>query len=68
MIFSNQVILNAFDDFGNGIMTRYVMGIGEAEVFSDRLKRELHAPEAINVHGVLQSEHLVDAELQLARS
>lgn len=36
------------------------MGIGEAEVFSERLKRELHALEAANVHAILETEHLVD--------
>ncbi|XP_076945522.1 exocyst complex component SEC3A-like [Bidens hawaiensis] len=41
----------------------YVMGIGEAEVFSERLKRELHALEAANVHAILESEHLVDEVL-----
>ena len=51
---------NFSDDCGNDIMPRYVMGIGEAEVFSERLKRELHALEAANVHAILESEHLVD--------
>lgn len=36
------------------------MGIGEAEAFSERLKRELHALEAANVHAILESEPLVD--------
>ena len=38
----------------------YVMGIGEAEAFSERLKRELLALEAANVHAILESEPLVD--------
>lgn len=46
--------------FGDDIVPRYVMGIGEAEVFSERLKRELHALEAANVHAILESQHLVD--------
>lgn len=38
----------------------YVMGIGEAEAFSERLKRELLALEAANVHAILESEPLID--------
>ena len=38
----------------------YVMGIGEAEAFSERLKRELLALEAANVHAILESEPLVE--------
>ena len=36
------------------------MGIGEAEAFSERLKRELQALEAANVHAILESEPLID--------
>ena len=36
------------------------MGIGEAEAFSERLKRELLALEAANVHAILESEPLVE--------
>ncbi|KAJ9186643.1 hypothetical protein P3X46_002190 [Hevea brasiliensis] len=38
----------------------YVMCIGEAEAFSERLKRELHALEAANVHAILESEPLIE--------
>lgn len=41
----------------------YVMGIGEAEAFSERLKRELLALEAANVHAILESEPLIDEVL-----
>ncbi|KAE8674828.1 Exocyst complex component SEC3A [Hibiscus syriacus] len=40
------------------------MGIGEAEAFSERLKRELHALEVANVHVILESHPLVDEVLQ----
>lgn len=43
-----------------GMICRYVMGIGEAEAFSERLKRELQALEAANVHAILESEPLMD--------
>lgn len=35
------------------------MGISEAEVFSERLKRELLALEAANVHAILENEPLI---------
>ena len=38
----------------------YVMGIGEAEAFSERLKREVQALEAANVHAILENEPLID--------
>lgn len=46
--------------FYHNMVHSYVMGIGEAEAFSERLKRELHALEAANVHAILESEPLVD--------
>lgn len=42
------------------------MGIGEAEAFSERLKRELLALEAANVHAILESEPLIDEVLYFA--
>lgn len=42
---------------------RYVMGIGEADAFSERLKQELVALEAANVYQLLQSEPLIDEVL-----
>lgn len=35
------------------------MGIGEAEAFSERLKRELQALEAANVHAIMENESLI---------
>ncbi|GMI87682.1 exocyst complex component sec3A [Hibiscus trionum] len=46
------------------LLGTYVMGIGEAEAFSERLKRELHALDAANVHAILESQPLVDEVLQ----
>ncbi|GKV04756.1 hypothetical protein SLEP1_g16871 [Rubroshorea leprosula] len=46
------------------LLGTYVMGIGEAEAFSERLKRELLALEAANVHAILESEPLIDEVLQ----
>ena len=39
------------------------MDIGEAEAFSERLKRELLALEAANVHAILESEPLIEEVL-----
>lgn len=36
------------------------MGIGEAEAFSERMKRELLALEAANVHSLLENEPLME--------
>jgi exocyst complex component 1 len=47
-------------------MCRYVMGVGEAEEFSERLKRELQALEAANVHAILESEPLINEVLLLS--
>ncbi|KAF5955672.1 hypothetical protein HYC85_008528 [Camellia sinensis] len=46
------------------LLGTYVMGIGEAEAFSERLKRELQALEAANVHAILENEPLIDEVLQ----
>eukprot|EP00245_Coleochaete_scutata_P011084 TRINITY_DN4045_c0_g1_i1.p1 TRINITY_DN4045_c0_g1~~TRINITY_DN4045_c0_g1_i1.p1 ORF type:complete len:907 (-),score=229.59 TRINITY_DN4045_c0_g1_i1:206-2926(-) len=45
------------------LLGTYVMGIDEAEAFSERLKRELMALEAANVHAILESEPLVEEVL-----
>lgn len=35
------------------------MDIGEADAFSERLKRELQALEAANVHAIMENETLI---------
>ncbi|KAI3726720.1 hypothetical protein L1987_66522 [Smallanthus sonchifolius] len=60
----NDLVSQAEEEEMEVLLGTYVMGIGEAEVFSERLKRELHALEAANVHAILESEHLVDEVLQ----
>ncbi|KAG6486007.1 hypothetical protein ZIOFF_054577 [Zingiber officinale] len=42
---------------------RYAMGIGEAEAFSERLKRELLALEAANVHALVECESIIEEVL-----
>ncbi|URE40592.1 hypothetical protein MUK42_17420 [Musa troglodytarum] len=46
------------------LLGTYVMGIGEAEAFSERLKRELLALEAANVHSLMESESIIEEVLQ----
>ncbi|XP_062215176.1 exocyst complex component SEC3A-like isoform X4 [Phragmites australis] len=46
------------------LLDTYVMGIGEADAFSERLKQELVALEAANVHQLLESEPLIEEVLQ----
>lgn len=53
-------ILVPSPDFVFPTSYRYVMGIGEAEAFSERLKREVQALEAANVHAILENEPLID--------
>jgi hypothetical protein len=48
------------------LLGSYTLGIDQAEAFSERLKRELTALEAANVHAILESEPLVD-EVSKAR-
>ncbi|GBG69146.1 hypothetical protein CBR_g3845 [Chara braunii] len=43
------------------LLGTYLMEIDEADAFSERLKRELSALEAANVHAILESEVLVEA-------
>ncbi|KAI3761182.1 hypothetical protein L1987_51593 [Smallanthus sonchifolius] len=60
----NELVSQAEEEDMEALLGTYVVGIGEAEVLSERLKRELHALEAANVHAVLESEHLVHEVLQ----
>ncbi|KAK1433546.1 hypothetical protein QVD17_10457 [Tagetes erecta] len=60
----NELVSQAEEEEMEVLLGTYVMGIGEAELFSERLKRELHALEAANVHAILETEHLVDEVLQ----
>ncbi|XP_024973456.1 exocyst complex component SEC3A-like isoform X1 [Cynara cardunculus var. scolymus] len=59
-----ELVSQAEEEDMEALLGVYVMGIGEAEAFSERLKRELHALEAANVHAILESEPLVDEVLQ----
>ncbi|MED6122667.1 Exocyst complex component S3A [Stylosanthes scabra] len=55
-----ELVSQAEEEDMEALLGTYVMGIGEAEVFSERLKRELQALEAANVHAILDTEPLID--------
>ncbi|KAH7660926.1 Vps52 protein [Dioscorea alata] len=60
----NDLVSQAEEEDMEALLGTYVMGIGEAEAFSERLKRELLALEAANVHALLESEPLIEEVLQ----
>ncbi|KAK9054352.1 hypothetical protein SSX86_025430 [Deinandra increscens subsp. villosa] len=60
----NELVSQAEKEDMEALLGTYVTGIGAAEAFSERLKRELAALEAANVHAILESEHLVHEVLQ----
>ncbi|TKY75120.1 Exocyst complex component SEC3A [Spatholobus suberectus] len=59
-----ELVSQAEEEDMEALLGTYIMGIGEAEAFSERLKRELQALEAANVHAILESEPLIDEVLQ----
>ncbi|CAI0465481.1 unnamed protein product [Linum tenue] len=59
-----ELVSQAEEEDMEALLDTYVMGIGEAEAFSERLKRELLALEAANVHAIVESEPLIDQVLQ----
>lgn len=44
----------------DALLGMYVLGIDEADAFSERLKRELHALDDANIHAILENAPLVD--------
>ncbi|XP_057434895.1 exocyst complex component SEC3A-like isoform X1 [Lotus japonicus] len=59
-----ELVSQAEEEDMEALLGTYIMGIGEAEAFSERLKRELQALEAANVHAILESEPLIDEVLK----
>nr|CAD1837291.1 unnamed protein product [Ananas comosus var. bracteatus] len=59
-----DLVSQAEEEDMEALLGTYVMGIGEAEAFSERLKRELLALEAANVHALLESEPIVEEVFQ----
>lgn len=59
-----ELVSKAEEEDMEALLGTYVLGIDEAEAFSERLKRELTALEAANVHAILESQPLVEEVLQ----
>ncbi|CAM8926185.1 unnamed protein product [Rhodiola kirilowii] len=59
-----ELVSQAEEEDMEALLGTYVMGIGEAEAFSERLRRELLALEAANVHAILESAPLIDDVMQ----
>ncbi|MED6147789.1 Exocyst complex component S3A, partial [Stylosanthes scabra] len=59
-----ELVSQAEEEDMEALLGTYVIGVGEAEAFSERLKRELQALEAANVHAILESEPLMDGVMQ----
>ncbi|CAH9100338.1 unnamed protein product [Cuscuta epithymum] len=59
-----ELVSQAEEEDMEALLGTYVMGIGEAGAFSERMKRELQALEAANVHAILENEPLIDEVLQ----
>ncbi|KAI3884617.1 hypothetical protein MKW92_014367 [Papaver armeniacum] len=55
-----DLVSQAEEEDMEALLGTYVMGIGEAEAFSERLKRELLALEAANVHAILETDPLIE--------
>ncbi|XP_019458553.1 PREDICTED: exocyst complex component SEC3A-like isoform X3 [Lupinus angustifolius] len=62
--FEKELVSQAEEEEMEALLGSYVMGIGDAEAFSERLKRELQALEAANVHAILENEPLMDEVMQ----
>ncbi|KAK4434477.1 Exocyst complex component SEC3A [Sesamum alatum] len=58
-----ELVSQAEEGDMEALLGTYVMGIGEAETFSERLKRELQALEAANVHAILENEPLINEKI-----
>ncbi|KAG0489805.1 hypothetical protein HPP92_006668 [Vanilla planifolia] len=59
-----ELVSQAEEEDMETLLGTYVMGVGEAEAFSERMKRELQALEAANVYALLESETLIEEVLQ----
>jgi len=58
--FSMSLLVFIVEGENGGMVCRYVLGIDEADVFSERLKKELHNLDDANIHAILDSAPLVD--------
>ncbi|TVU25817.1 hypothetical protein EJB05_28327 [Eragrostis curvula] len=59
-----DLVLQAEEEDIEALLGNYVMAIGEAEAFSERMKRELVALESANVYALMETESVVEEVLQ----
>ncbi|XP_042406187.1 exocyst complex component SEC3A-like [Zingiber officinale] len=57
-----DLVSQAEEEDMEALLGTYVMGIGEAKAFSERLKRELLALEAANVHALVECESIIEED------
>uniref|UniRef100_A0A453HEX0 Exocyst complex component Sec3 PIP2-binding N-terminal domain-containing protein n=1 Tax=Aegilops tauschii subsp. strangulata TaxID=200361 RepID=A0A453HEX0_AEGTS len=60
----NDLVSQAEEEDIEALLGTYVMAIGEAEAFSERMKRELVALESANVYALMETESVVEEVLQ----
>uniref|UniRef100_M8C463 Exocyst complex component Sec3 PIP2-binding N-terminal domain-containing protein n=1 Tax=Aegilops tauschii TaxID=37682 RepID=M8C463_AEGTA len=56
----NDLVSQAEEEDIEALLGTYVMAIGEAEAFSERMKRELVALESANVYALMETESVVE--------
>ncbi|CAM0875014.1 unnamed protein product [Alopecurus aequalis] len=59
-----DLVSQAEEEDIDALLGTYVMAIGEAEAFSERMKRELVALESANVYAIMETESVVEEVLQ----
>ncbi|RLM57697.1 exocyst complex component SEC3A-like [Panicum miliaceum] len=59
-----DLVSQAEEEDIEALLNNYVMAIGEAEAFSERMKRELVALESANVYALMETESVVEEVLQ----
>ncbi|XP_066339759.1 exocyst complex component SEC3A-like [Miscanthus floridulus] len=64
VIVEKDLVSQAEEEEIETLLGNYVMAIGEAEAFSERMKRELVALESANVYALMETESVVEEVLQ----
>uniref|UniRef100_A0ACD5W9E5 Uncharacterized protein n=1 Tax=Avena sativa TaxID=4498 RepID=A0ACD5W9E5_AVESA len=59
-----DLVSQAEEEDIEALLGNYVMAIGEAEAFSERMKRELTALESANVYALMETESIVEEVLE----
>ncbi|XP_052136552.1 exocyst complex component SEC3A-like isoform X1 [Oryza glaberrima] len=59
-----DLVLQTEDEDTEALLDTYIMAIGEAEAFSERMKRELVALESANVYALMETETVIEEVLE----